>query len=226
MMWLLADIGGTHSRLTLADTTGLLTATSRHYDNENFADLPALLRSYLTETGTHPKAACIAMAGPVSACPPRLTNRDWIIDPDALAPLLGCRPLLLNDLEALALSLPFNPASRLLVASPDAPTNGQRLAVGIGTGMNVCPLQGPPTEYGHTPLPAPLQNALPSATTVEDLFSGRGLAAFRARGGNIRDYSALIGILCATLAAQYLPLDGIALAGGVARAVLKEEPEI
>lgn len=229
-MWLLADIGGTHSRLALADESGPLDNTTRHYDNDTFVDLPALLQAYLAENGIRPKAACIAMAGPVSARPPRLTNRDWIIDPDTLAPLLGSRPILINDLEALALSLPSKPKSLPLIAAPDTRPNGQRLAIGIGTGMNVCPLlqdtHPMPTEYGQSPLPAPLAKALPGVRHVEELFSGRGLAAFRAQGGSIRDYSALIGTLCATLAAQYLPLDGMALAGGVARAVLTEEPDV
>ncbi len=232
-MWLLADIGGTHSRLALADATSPLIDTTRHYHNDSFVDLPAILRSFLAETGARPKAACIAMAGPVSACPPRLTNRDWTIDPDALTPLLGCRPLLLNDLEALALALPLKPMQRPLVTTPGLHPNGQRLAIGIGTGMNVCALLNDthtqPTEYGQSPLPASLATALPDAISVEDLFSGRGFARFCAGGGDrdyIRDYSALIGSLCAILATQYSPLDGLALAGGVARRVLSHAPDI
>ena len=228
-MWFLADIGGTHSRLAFANRTGVLPATMRHYDNECFADLSELLRAYFATTDAKPERAAIAMAGPVTAHPPRLTNRDWIIDPDTLEPLLGCRPLLLNDLEALALALPRHPPNRPLVSMPGTPPNGRRLAVGIGTGMNVCPLLHDtlpcPTEYGHDPLPDVLSDALPGAVTVEDLFSGRGLKAFQENGGTLASYSARIGTLCAELAEQFQPQDGIALAGGVARAVLSEAPE-
>lgn len=229
-MWLLADIGGTHSRLCLAHETGLIAPSLRHCENDRFADADALFAAYLAARGAAPTAAAIAMAGPVAADPPRLTNRDWTLSPDTLAPRLGCRPLLLNDLEALALSLPSHPASRLLVPAPETRPNGRRLAVGIGTGMNACPLQGTtphPLEYGHRPLPKELQNALPGAVTIEDLFSGRGYARFCESGvvrDYIRDYSALIGTLCALLANAFSPRDGISLAGGVARSVLTAAP--
>lgn len=237
-MYLVADIGGTNTRLALADGNSLRSGTSAVFSNDSFASFDMVLDSYLQDQGTHSlRAACLAIAGPVFGDTARLTNCDWAFDTAALGRHLQAPVTLVNDLEALALALPSLPEKEQdVLVSASQQRNGQYLAVGVGTGMNLCALRKGPTgttalraEYGHAPLPFTLCDQLsewdlPTPDSVEDLFSGRGLRAFRDAGGTDPQYAGLLGLLCAALAAQYLPRNGIFLAGGVARAILSENP--
>ncbi|GAA6165840.1 glucokinase [Pelagimonas sp. KU-00592-HH] len=237
-MFLLADIGGTNTRLALADESSVRSETGAVFSNDSFASFDRVLDTYLRDQNAPMlSAACFAIAGPVIGETARLTNRDWTFDTAALGRHLKAPATLVNDLEALAMALPFlSETEKDVLVSASQPGNGQYLAVGVGTGMNLCALRKGPmgttalrAEYGHAPLPFTLCDQLsewdlPIPESVENLFSGRGLRAFRDAGGSDPQYAGLLGLLCAALAAQYLPRNGIFLAGGVARAILSENP--
>ena len=63
---LLADIGGTNTRVALADGKAVRAASIRRYPNAEFADLGAVLRRYLADEGAeNVDGVCVAAAGPV-----------------------------------------------------------------------------------------------------------------------------------------------------------------
>lgn len=194
MTLLIADVGGTNTRVALAED-GVPTAL-RYFSNDDFADLLNVLQSYLGDhADTRIDACCIAMAGPVQGRSGRLTNRDWQVDADRIGVMLGgAETRLLNDLTALGFALEQlapEACASIRTAALAPQTNRQSLVVGIGTGFNLCPViasdDGAPqclvVEAGHTSLPRSVADAFAHAdafATTEDLFSGAGLAALHA----------------------------------------------
>lgn len=249
MIRLVADIGGTNSRLALAETGMVHDGTARRYANDDFTTFDEVADRYLSDVDAGPVGEIVlAVAGPVSPGRASLTNRGWEFDALALARRFGVRRVhLMNDLSALgqaATGLDDGGLRRIYGAA--APANaGQALVAGIGTGFNVCPVllrdAGPVcgrAEFGHVTLPAHIADLLrdrvgPDAnviTTVEDLFSGRGYAWLRQAlervsgdeaANEARDfYATLIGWMARDLRLAFLPDAGLYLAGSVARAVL------
>lgn len=194
---LVADIGGTNTRLALADA-GVLRANSiRRYRNAGFPGFEALLDAYLaTQAPGDCGGVCIAVAGPVREGAVQMTNLGWELTPDTIARRTGSdRVHFLNDLQAQGLALDGLDSSRqqTLLPAPAAPGATSRLVVGIGTGFNAAPVHRhagrlfvPPSECGHIHLPrhGPGESALADwlaarhgIGTVEEALSGRGLAA-------------------------------------------------
>lgn len=244
---LVADIGGTHSRLALARGRALVPDSIRYRRNDGFTDPAALIRAYLTETGARPAAACIAAAGPVRADRVQLTNHAWAVDQRMIRAVSGAtRVLLLNDLQAMgyALALPEIAGSEL----------GQpRLVLAIGTGLNAAIAHRvglrvfvPAGESGHISLPftgaqdCALLDALSAdfgACVAEAGLSGAGLSrihrlltgadlppeAITAATPGTQDSLGfallLLGRVLASLSLVHLPYGGIWLAGSVGRAL-------
>jgi len=196
MSILLADIGGTGTRLALLRDDGGLQCAAR-WTNDNHAGPEALLLRYLAECGDPAlRGACIAVAGPVGPGAVRLTNRDWGFDRATLAAALRLPEVgalrVVNDLTALALALPgLGKAEPLRPPATDAAGNGQALVANFGTGFNVGLVRetaaGPvafEAELGHAALPVSVAGALgdmaPRFASVEALFSGAGLSRLHA----------------------------------------------
>jgi glucokinase len=161
---LLADVGGTHSRIGLSNAQGLLCPDStRRYSNADFSGLAAVLACYLDDLGRPAvEGLCAGVAGPVAADGAQLTNLDWFIAPDDLRLATGAAQVhLLNDLQAQAYALDDLEDAALVPVLPGrAQPNGARLVLGLGTGCNVAvahrigdDLFVPPAESGHTGLP-------------------------------------------------------------------------
>ncbi|WP_299348257.1 glucokinase [uncultured Shimia sp.] len=236
-MFLLTDTGGTNTRIALGDESGVQRGTAQSFRNADFDSFDSVVSRYLSNQPHQSIRACaFAFAGPLSGRSPRLTNLDWAIDADKLQQKIGAPVRLLNDLEAMGRALPVLAAADVLnLTTATGTSNGQMLAVGVGTGMNACAVKAVEgsdvavwsCEYGHSPLSASLMGALqkqglsPSNfTSVEHLFSGRGFAECRDQGVEEATFANWLGQLCAALSMQFLPLGGLYLAGGVARAVL------
>ena len=73
--WLLADIGGTNSRVALYDNHTL--AAVHKFRNAQFATIELMLRAAMEALHATPTAAVIAIAGPTAGDDLRLSNRDW-----------------------------------------------------------------------------------------------------------------------------------------------------
>ena len=194
---LIADIGGTNTRVALAEGGRIVAGSVRHYRNAAFAGPEPVLHRFLADAGEdRVAAACLAMAGPVRAGKGHLTNLDWTLDTRLLAGATGADTVaLLNDLQAQGHALGHIPAGALEPVVPGAPPDGPatRLVIGIGTGFNAAPVydtaggrEVPPAEAGHTTLPGRTDADLrliryiesrDGVAAVEDALSGRGICA-------------------------------------------------
>lgn len=192
---ILADVGGTNTRVALARGGRLDRASIRRYRNDGFAGLPAVLAGFLAETGAAPAGACVAVAGPVRGGVGRLTNIDWAIDGPGLAAATGAgRVAVLNDLQAQGHALGRIAAADLVpvLAGAAAPAFATELVIGVGTGFNAAPVHHrpgarrlvAPSECGHVSLPVASAAGLRLARSVadvhgfaavEEVLSGRGL---------------------------------------------------
>ncbi|RYH03542.1 glucokinase [Salipiger sp. IMCC34102] len=192
---LVADIGGTNTRIALASGERVLPATVRRYRNADFAGLESVIRRYMSDEGNvDPAAACIAVAGPVRDGRAAMTNLDWTIDTATLArATLSERVAILNDLQAQGHALGHIAPDHLrevLRGQPASP-EATRLVIGVGTGFNAAPVfttpRGrivTPSESGHANLPIRTEQELRLCQyvstahgfpAVEDVLSGRGL---------------------------------------------------
>src|SRR4051794_41860899 len=99
---LLADIGGTKSRFALANSAGR-PERILIMDNDTVADLDGAVSRYLDETGARPRAATLAIAGPIDGEEVALTNRAWRFPRAAMAKRVGWARLpLRNELPGQA----------------------------------------------------------------------------------------------------------------------------
>src|SRR5215475_6851552 len=138
---LLADIGGTNSRLALAGDDGR-PAHALIIENDSVPNLEGAISHYLAETGARPGAAVLAIAGPLEGEEVALTNRAWRFRPSELARRFGFAKLrLVNDFEAIAWALTrlssddAHPVGPVITARP-----GVRAVLGPGTGLGVAAL--------------------------------------------------------------------------------------
>jgi len=193
---LVADIGGTNTRVGMARAGQVLRDTIRRYANADFNQPEAVLRAYLQDhPPPPPAAAAVAIAGTVVNGVADMTNLGWQLSEDDLQGLSGAtRVRVLNDLQAQGYALDhLAPAARVqIIAARPALAHATRLVVGLGTGFNACPVFStasglfvPPSEAGHCHLPlvSDTERALGAhlvrgngATRIEELLSGPGLA--------------------------------------------------
>ena len=192
---LVADIGGTNTRVALALGATLLPETIRRYRNADFPGLETVLRRFIEEEdGVDCRGACVAVAGPVHDGRATLTNLDWTIDRASVARAARAETVaVLNDLQAQghALGLIADENLRQVIAGPVAPIGTTKLVIGVGTGFNSSPVYEtalgrvvPPSESGHVSLPIRTEadlrlmrhvETIHGFPSVEDVLSGRGL---------------------------------------------------
>jgi len=192
---LVADIGGTNTRVALAEEGRLLTDTIRRYRSSDAPGLETVLRAFIgEEDGVDCKGACVAVAGPVHDGRATLTNLDWTIDRETVARATRAETVaVLNDLQAQGHALGRIDAGNLrtVIPGPEGPPGATRLVIGVGTGFNASPVHVtatgclvPPSESGHANLPIRTEadlrllrhvETIHGFPAVEDVLSGRGL---------------------------------------------------
>ena len=192
---LVADIGGTNTRVALAEGADVVASTVRKYRNSDFEGLESVLRRYLDDAGgVQPSGACVAVAGPLHNGVGELTNRNWTFDTDTLVRTTNSEKVaVLNDLQAQGYALPFIAKQniRQIIPAKAVSANATGLMIGIGTGFNAAAVIQtgagvivPPSEAGHANLPIRtdadlrLSRYIETAhgfPAVEDVLSGRGL---------------------------------------------------
>lgn len=195
---ILADIGGTNTRVALADGSAVRQDSIAKFPNAQFASLEPVLRQYLADRGLKGvDGVCVAAAGPVTDGVAEMTNLSWVIDHAQLTRATGAtRVAILNDLQAQGQALGQIAAENLRpVLSSTHEQRGSMLVVGLGTGVNAAPVHDtpwgrivPPSECGHISLPIDseeiwrlaqfLETYGPHAhgfASVEDALAGRGV---------------------------------------------------
>lgn len=193
--FLVADIGGTNTRVALCRSGALQSQTIRRYQNAAFDGFDAVLKAYMAENrAVQPDAVCVAIAGPVRDGRGYLTNRDWDVDDRRLAEISGASHVaLLNDLQAQGYALPYLAPQDLIPVRTGGPVNegSARLAVNLGTGFNASPVFQTPagpyvatSESGHASMPTRsardvalcrFVDARQGFAAIDDILSGRGL---------------------------------------------------
>ena len=207
---IVADIGGTNTRVALAYGKALRAGSMRKFSNAAYAargqDIAHILQDYLIETGAKADGVCVAAAGPVQNGVAQMTNLNWVMDAAKLTAATGARRVaLLNDLQAQGQALGHIAATDLrpLIKGP-VTANAAMLVVGLGTGVNAAPVHitpsgriVPPSECGHVNMPvrsaetfrlaqfiAQTLAADPASPSqhpgVEEVLAGRGLANLHA----------------------------------------------
>ena len=205
---ILADIGGTNTRVALADGTAVRADSVARFSNAEYKaagkDIAHILQDYLATSGARPDGVCVAAAGPVQDGVASMTNLDWVMDGAKLTAATGARRVaILNDLQAQGHALGHIAPDHLhrLVPGPILPA-ASMLVVGLGTGVNAAPVHGqgagrivPPSECGHVNMPVRTEEDLrlmrfiearlvASGETphcgVEEVLAGRGLANLHA----------------------------------------------
>ncbi|OYY94280.1 MAG: glucokinase [Hydrogenophilales bacterium 28-61-23] len=192
---LVGDLGGTHTRLALAelDTGRVGLARVARYINSEHADLNAILAHFLAAGGAAGElACCLAVAGPTDGLSVQFTNLDWRIETAALTTQFGfadCR--LINDFAAIGWGLNTLAPDALATLQSGQALAGAAVALGAGTGLGVSlcvwrddhyrPL---PSEGGHVAF-APCNaeqdrllahlRPLYGRVSVERILSGPGL---------------------------------------------------
>jgi glucokinase len=201
---ILADIGGTNTRVALADGPLVRVDSIARFPNAEYKargqDIGHILADYLRTSGAEVSGVCVAAAGPVQDGVAIMTNLDWTMDGEKLTKATGAkRVAILNDLQAQGHALGSIAANHLnqVMAGP-VKAGGAMLVVGLGTGVNAAPVQETqwgrvvaPSECGHVNLPVrtdedfrlmrfierllTADGDIPHAG-VEEALSGRGLA--------------------------------------------------
>ncbi|MCR9157620.1 MAG: glucokinase [Rhodobacteraceae bacterium] len=190
---LVADLGGTNTRVALTDGAKVRTDTIKRFRNAEHPDLLSVLRAYMADQTVVPDAACVAMAGPVRDGVGELTNLSWTVDRASVAEATGAGTVaVLNDLQAQghALDLLTPDVLQTILPGQTAGDHAARLVIGVGTGMNAAAVYRlgdrtlvPPSEAGHVSLPAQNDDELRLLDWIarkhgtpgfEDVLSGRG----------------------------------------------------
>ncbi len=142
------DIGGTHARFALAEVAdgrvlGLTCETV--LKAAEHASLQTAWEAFAAEVGRPlPRAAGIAVAGPVTGEVLQLTNNPWVIRPALIPEKLGAeRFALVNDLGAVGHAvahLDRDAFRHLCGPERDLPARGVVSVIGLGTGLGVAQL--------------------------------------------------------------------------------------
>ena len=169
--WLVADVGGTNARFGWVDDP---SATVRHVRTMPVAEYggPAeAVAAYLAalpplpdgRAQPRPRRSAWALATALDGDWVELTNGHWRFSRQALKAALNLEELrLLNDFEALALSLPHLQASQLRAHAAVPRAQGVLAVIGPGTGLGVAAVVQ--TRDGWTALPGEGGHATLAAT--------------------------------------------------------------
>lgn len=158
------DIGGTHARFAIAriaDDGAIALGDPVTLKTDAYVSLATAWEEFARRhAGAVPKAAAIAIAGPVRGETVRMTNNSWVIHTGRLGEQLGLdRVTVLNDFAAVAhAAARAEDTDFFHLAGPDRPlpANGTISVLGPGTGLGVahfhrfaggCHVQA--TEGGH-----------------------------------------------------------------------------
>jgi glucokinase len=142
-MWVLAgDIGGTNTRLLLAEKQpqGWQLHPAVDYPSAESAHLRDIVRVHLKQHAlTQVDAACFAVAGPVQKHSARITNLPWVLEVDTLRQQLHIDSVvLINDFTAVAHGISqLGETDSVILQQAVAQDDGAIAILGAGTGLGM-----------------------------------------------------------------------------------------
>jgi glucokinase len=196
-MLLAGDIGGTKTLLGLFDPEPVRprTIVIRSFSTLDYQDLPSMIAAFL-EDAEAPRGAveraCFGVAGPVLGDSATLTNVPWRVEARGVTAAFGItRVHLLNDLEAMAWSIPVLREAEVHVLQEGVAMRGGNIAlIAAGTGMGQALLHWiqdrfvpSASEAGHADFAARTEREIAlvrdlraryGRADVEHVVSGRG----------------------------------------------------
>jgi glucokinase len=139
------DIGGTHARFARAQVAadgGIELGEVRVLKTGDYVGLQTAWDAYRElEHGELPRAASIAIAGPVGGQTVRMTNSSWSFRPADLPAQIDVDTLsVINDFGAVAHAVASTPDAELIhICGPEGPLpqRGTVSVIGPGTGLGV-----------------------------------------------------------------------------------------
>ena len=202
------DVGGTKTLLGVFEPAAPRPrlVETRSYLTDRYGSLAEILAEFDRAVGRTAavEAAAVGVAGPVIGGVSRLTNVTWDISAAEIAAHLGTpRVALLNDLEAMAMSVEVLTADEVAVLQAGAArADGNAAVIAAGTGLGQAYLHRVngrltpvPSEGGHADYAARTDREIELVKTLRDQFgrveveqvlSGPGLVnlhRFTHRGG-------------------------------------------
>jgi glucokinase len=196
-MILAGDIGGTKTLLGLfeADAVRPAPGAIKEFRTLDYAGLPAMIDEFLATQGGVPtiEHAAFGVAGPVIDQVAEMTNVPWRVDGAEIKTRFAFRHTrLLNDLEAMAHSVPVLNAQELRQLQEGEPqTDGNIALIAAGTGLGVSFLHWVdgryvplPSEGGHSDFAARTDREIEFLTflrrrygraEIEQVLSGPGI---------------------------------------------------
>ncbi|HJZ77420.1 MAG TPA: glucokinase [Vicinamibacterales bacterium] len=197
-MILAGDIGGTKTLLGLFDAAPVRphSISVQSFSTLDYGDLPSMISAFLRAHDTARRAidrASFGVAGPVIDQAATLTNVPWRVDARAVASAFTIgRVFLLNDLEAMAWSVPVLREAEVQVLQEGTALRGGNIAlIAAGTGLGEAMLHWvdgrfvpSPSEGGHADFAARTDRdvalmrdltARYGRAEVEHVVSGHGL---------------------------------------------------
>ena len=165
MKTLVADIGGTNSRVAVAITSKkdkeITLKNINRFKNSNFNNFDEVIKRYLSISDESSiNRMCIAAAGIISDNTVEMSNLNWEITMPSLQNITNIdEVLMINDLQAQGYALDsMEPKDLeiLIEGSHSTGPNDTKLVCGMGTGFNVAIAYQtafgtfvPASEYGH-----------------------------------------------------------------------------
>ena len=207
-MILAGDVGGTKTLIGLFqfDAERPVRVDVRSYPTTDFAGLPAIINAFYEAQPSRPAVtrAAFGVAGPVIDQRAQMTNIEWAVDGGELTTEFGFTSVrLLNDLEAMATSLPVLRADECTPLQRGTAKKGGTIAlIAAGTGLGEAVLHCVAGSYvplasegGHADFAARTEREIDfvrylrgfyGRAEVEHVLSGRGLL-------NLSDFTHLGG---------------------------------
>ena len=158
---LVADVGGTNTRLALFNPDTDALESVAYYVNRDYAHFEDVIAEWLAaHPGERPVEACLAVAAPPTGDRVDMINMDWSFSLSSLAKSFGFSSLgFLNDFEANAYALPHLKVDELATLVKGKVGAQVFAVVGPGTGLGGSALVRTPTrdlaracEPGHVGL--------------------------------------------------------------------------
>ena len=162
---LVADIGGTNSRLAIAITSKkdkeIILKNVNKFKNSDFENFDEIIKRYLmTLDESSINRICIAAAGIISGTTVEMSNLNWKITVPSLQKTTKiAQVFIINDLQAQGYALDFiepTDLEKLIEGNYCPEPHDTKLVCGMGTGFNVAIAYQttfgtfvPASEYGH-----------------------------------------------------------------------------